>query len=181
VPDENPSGLGAFEFPMRFPGQYFDRETNVAFNHHRDAYDAALGRYTQADPIGLRGGNNVYTYVGGDPMSFMDPLGLKGICYNYMDIRCHSDQLPPTDKIPAPLPKDPRYPEPNGKPNPDFCSKTQAIMENCEQCCVRLAQTFRDPGFVSPCMIACNDKFACKASKEIAALGSDGSPDLLAY
>lgn len=28
-PDENPSGLGAFEFPLRFPGQYFDKETGT--------------------------------------------------------------------------------------------------------------------------------------------------------
>ena len=25
MPDENPSGLGPFEFPMRFPGQYADK------------------------------------------------------------------------------------------------------------------------------------------------------------
>src|SRR5437773_86841 len=27
VPNNNPSGAGAFDFPLRFPGQYFDRET----------------------------------------------------------------------------------------------------------------------------------------------------------
>jgi RHS repeat-associated protein len=57
VPDENPSGLGAFEFPLRYPGQYFDKETNLHFNYFRD-YDPAIGRYTQSDPIGLRGGLN---------------------------------------------------------------------------------------------------------------------------
>jgi len=74
VPDENPSGLGAFEFPLRLPGQYFDKETNLAYNYHRD-YDAGLGRYTKSDPIGLRGGLNTYLYVGGNPLSRGDPRG----------------------------------------------------------------------------------------------------------
>src|SRR5882724_9824219 len=62
VPDENPSGQGAFEFPLRFPGQYADKETNLVYNYYRD-YDPALGRYTMSDPMGLRGGLNTYIYV----------------------------------------------------------------------------------------------------------------------
>jgi RHS repeat-associated protein len=75
VPDENPSGLGAFEFPIRFPGQYADKETNLAYNTFRD-YDSSSGRYAESDPIGLRGGPNTYSYVGGNPISRIDPLGL---------------------------------------------------------------------------------------------------------
>ena len=59
VADENPSGLGAFEFPLRFPGQYFDKETNLHYNYFRD-YDPSLGRYEESDLIGLRGGLNTY-------------------------------------------------------------------------------------------------------------------------
>jgi RHS repeat-associated protein len=178
VPDENPSGLGAFEFPLRFPGQYFDRETNVHYNYYRD-YDPSIGRYAESDPIGLRARLNTYAYVDGDPIALADPFGLKPMCYEGVGIRCHSDQLSPTDKLPAPLPKDPRDSSPKNKPDPDFCAKTQAILANCQQCCTRIAQTFRDAYFPTPCNISCNDKFACRPSPPIAGLGLGSSPDLL--
>lgn len=75
-PDENPSGLGAFEFPLRFPGQYFDKETNLHYNYFRD-YDPSLGRYVESDPIGLDGGLNTYLYVL-SPLLQVDPEGLMG-------------------------------------------------------------------------------------------------------
>jgi len=78
VPDENPSGLGAFEFPLRFPGQYADKETNLAYNYNRD-YDAAIGRYAESDPIGLRAGLNTYAYVDSKPLLFSDEFGLQGL------------------------------------------------------------------------------------------------------
>src|SRR6266508_5450508 len=39
-------------------------------------YRSSWGRYTQADPIGLRGGPNVFGYAGARPTRFIDPLGL---------------------------------------------------------------------------------------------------------
>ena len=74
-PDENPSTLGAYEFNLRFPGQYFDRETNLHYNYFRD-YDPVLGRYEESDPIGLRGGLNTYVYVNAIPLRNVDPSGL---------------------------------------------------------------------------------------------------------
>ncbi len=71
VPDENPSGLGAFEFPLRFPGQYADKETNLYYNNARDYWPEG-GRYLQSDPIGLRGGLNLYQYARSNPISFAD-------------------------------------------------------------------------------------------------------------
>ena len=60
---------------IRQPGQYYDQETGLAYNLNRD-YDATLGRYVEADPLGLAAGNNLYGYVNGNPLSGIDPLGL---------------------------------------------------------------------------------------------------------
>ena len=39
-------------------------------------YDPASGQFTQADPIGVAGGLNVYGFAAGDPVSYADPFGL---------------------------------------------------------------------------------------------------------
>ena len=65
------------EMPLRMPGQYYDRESGLHYNYFRD-YDPTLGQYIQSDPIGLDGGLNTYSYVGSNPLSYVDPYGLQG-------------------------------------------------------------------------------------------------------
>jgi RHS repeat-associated protein len=62
------------EQPLRFQGQYQDKETGLFYNRHR-YYDADIARFLTQDPIGLVGGLNGYQYVH-NPVGWTDPTGL---------------------------------------------------------------------------------------------------------
>ncbi|MEU4794662.1 DUF6531 domain-containing protein [Streptomyces sp. NPDC023327] len=66
---------GAAFTPLRFPGQYFDRETGLHYNYLR-YYDPQTARYFTLDPLGLAPAPNPVTYVP-NPHIWVDPLGLK--------------------------------------------------------------------------------------------------------
>ena len=59
----------------------FTGQMNLAaaglYHYRARAYDPALGRFLQADPILLGGGINLYAYVANDPVNAIDPLGLQ--------------------------------------------------------------------------------------------------------
>jgi len=69
--EENPHQLQQL---IRLPGQQYDEESGLYYNRHR-YYDPLRGRYITQDPIGLKGGWNLYTYPL-SPVNSMDPLGL---------------------------------------------------------------------------------------------------------
>jgi RHS repeat-associated protein len=66
--------------PLRFPGQIAQDNSEAYYNVFR-WYRSAWGRYSQADPIGIRGGttldlNQLYAYAADNPTINVDPTGL---------------------------------------------------------------------------------------------------------
>jgi RHS repeat-associated protein len=60
--------------PLRFPGQYHDRETGLDYNLFR-YYDSGIGSYITPDPLGLDPAPNHHAYVD-NPLAWVDPVGL---------------------------------------------------------------------------------------------------------
>jgi RHS repeat-associated protein len=87
---------------LGFNGGLTDRDTGLIRFGARD-YDPTIGRWTAKDPIGFAGGDtNLYSYVGQNPTSFIDPAGLMKLPNNPKD-------LPPGWEL------DPSHKDPNGE------------------------------------------------------------------
>ncbi|AOY99968.1 hypothetical protein BKK81_12525 [Cupriavidus sp. USMAHM13] len=72
------SGAVSRANPIRFLGQHHDAESGLHYNRYC-YYDPEVGRYVSKDPIGLRGGYNLYAYVRNAPTMGTDPLGLQSL------------------------------------------------------------------------------------------------------
>ncbi len=72
--EDNPDNLQQL---IRLPGQQYDKESGLYYNRHR-YFDPEQGRYITQDPIGLRGGLNLYSYPL-NPVYHSDPLGLETV------------------------------------------------------------------------------------------------------
>ncbi|MGW9429414.1 RHS repeat-associated core domain-containing protein, partial [Streptomyces decoyicus] len=78
--------------PIRFPGQHFDRESQLHYNLHRH-YDPDTARYVSPDPLGLKPAHNPAAYVT-NPHSWVDPYGLSP-CPRIPD-----DEIPVIGRLP---------------------------------------------------------------------------------
>lgn len=77
APEQDADGDGTgFVLDMRFAGQRADAASGLNYNYFR-GYDTSTGRYVESDPIGLGGGVSTYAYVGGNPVTGIDSLGLE--------------------------------------------------------------------------------------------------------
>jgi RHS repeat-associated protein len=60
-------------------------------------YDTTTGRFIKEDPLGLNSGQiNFYSYVGNQPIDYLDPFGLKCIT-KIMLVTAYSDTTPVKD------------------------------------------------------------------------------------
>jgi RHS repeat-associated protein len=78
TPNAGSTTIADVTFNLRYPGQYFDKESGLSYNYFR-SYDSRTGRYSQSDPIDLQGGWNKYGYAEGNPLMYTDPYGLFGM------------------------------------------------------------------------------------------------------
>ena len=65
---------------LRFPGHFLDEELGLHYNRFR-YYDPTLGRYLQADLLGIAGSTNVYRYCN-NPLKEVD---VRGTCPSAAD------------------------------------------------------------------------------------------------
>ena len=99
VPDEDPGHTGKkFTLNLRYAGQYYDKESSLFHNGFRD-YNPKIGRYVESDPIGLKGGINTYSYVGGNPVKYTDPTGLDTYVANRNFSVSGTSALPSRDVV----------------------------------------------------------------------------------
>jgi RHS repeat-associated protein len=91
----------AFANPFQFTGRENDGLAGLYYYRAR-YYDSDLRRFISEDPIGTRGGPNLYAYAANNPVSFSDPLGLQPSAQQL--------GVPPVTGLPAGIPGSPVQP-----------------------------------------------------------------------
>ncbi len=72
------TGALALTNPFQFSTKYYDLETRLNYYGYR-YYDAGVGRWFGKDPIGERGGKNIYGIIGNNLINSVDYFGLYSI------------------------------------------------------------------------------------------------------
>ena len=67
---------GALEQEFRFATKMYDEQTGLSYFGFR-FYSPLIGRWISRDPSRESGGANLYAYAENDPVSFVDPTGLR--------------------------------------------------------------------------------------------------------
>jgi len=92
-----------------FTGRQLDAESQIYYYRAR-YYNPVIGRFISRDPIGIKGGINLYEYVGSSPVNAFDPLGLiiemhcnrcKNNTNGPMSCRLYKDGSPYGDPFPT--------------------------------------------------------------------------------
>ncbi len=92
------SGTMADEFVFRFSTKYTDNETGLVYYGYR-FYNPELGRWINRDPIGKRGGVNLYGFVGNGAINRGDVLGMYTMPEQ---AEWEMDRIPCQDLVEAP-------------------------------------------------------------------------------
>jgi RHS repeat-associated protein len=98
---------------FQYTGQAYIPELGLYYYKSR-MYNAAIGRFMQADPVGYNSDVNLYAYVHNDPLNGTDPTG---------EDDCTNDGVP-CETVPINAPPDPPPPPP---PPPDITTTPDPI------------------------------------------------------
>ena len=99
------SNAGSTNNPYTYTGRE-DDQTGLYYYRAR-YYSPQMMRFISEDPLGLGGGLNVYAYVAGNPINFVDPFGLDPCNPRDRDFgstrdRCSDLPRPVSPYVPAP-------------------------------------------------------------------------------
>jgi RHS repeat-associated protein len=90
---------GMLDVDFGFTGHYYHQPSGLQLARYR-AYDSNAGRWTSRDPIGERGGINLYAYVKNQVIRAIDPSGLAAV---YTDQTNGRTYFNPNPESPGPI------------------------------------------------------------------------------